>query len=113
MDTATQTNTTTPAGELKTAAIRLRCDHRFPVQPPHGSLARPGSCSHCGMPWANAAALPPDALREPLAALLEEIADQYDAPPCDDQAGACNGCERRDDFVAAQLVAQVINGGTQ
>lgn len=52
-------------------------------------------------------------LAEPLADLLEEMADQYDAPPCNDPTGVCNGCERRDDFVAAQLVAQVINGGAR
>lgn len=109
----TTSRTAALAEVLRAAAARLRCDHRFPIQPPHGSLANPGPCSHCGMPWANTAALPPDALREPLAALLDEIADQYDAPPCDDPTGVCNGCERRDDFVAAQLVAQAINGGIQ
>lgn len=27
------------------------CKHSFPIQPPLGSLARPGDCSHCGMTW--------------------------------------------------------------
>ncbi|MEV0382855.1 hypothetical protein [Nonomuraea sp. NPDC050643] len=48
-------------------------------------------------------------LAEPLAAWLEEIARQYDAPPCDDPTGVCSGCERREDFNDALTVAQVIN----
>jgi hypothetical protein len=28
------------------------CDHRYPVQPPHGSIARPGPCEKCGAPYA-------------------------------------------------------------
>lgn len=27
------------------------CKHRFPIQPPHGSLARPGNCRHCDATW--------------------------------------------------------------
>lgn len=27
------------------------CKHSFPVQPPHGSLARPGDCVGCGITW--------------------------------------------------------------
>lgn len=27
------------------------CKHAFPIQPPHGSLARPGDCSRCGATW--------------------------------------------------------------
>lgn len=48
---------------------------------------------------------------EPLATWLEEVAQQYEAPPCDDPTGVCNGCERREDFVSALAVAQLINGG--
>lgn len=31
------------------------CKHRFPVQPPHGSLAHPGDCP-CGLTFADAEA---------------------------------------------------------
>lgn len=27
------------------------CKHSFPVQPPHGSIIRPGDCPGCGMTW--------------------------------------------------------------
>jgi hypothetical protein len=27
------------------------CKHRFPLQPPHGSLAYPGNCIGCGTTW--------------------------------------------------------------
>ncbi|GIH26016.1 hypothetical protein Aph01nite_43260 [Acrocarpospora phusangensis] len=27
----------------------LTCDHSFPIQPPHGSLAHPGPCRYCGL----------------------------------------------------------------
>ncbi|MGW4834709.1 hypothetical protein [Streptomyces globisporus] len=27
------------------------CKHRFPIQPPLGSLGRPGNCSSCGATW--------------------------------------------------------------
>lgn len=27
------------------------CKHRFPLQPPHGSLAFPGDCTRCGTSW--------------------------------------------------------------
>lgn len=50
-------------------------------------------------------------LAEPLAALLEEAARQYEMPPCDHPDGVCNGCERRDDFVLALEAARTINGG--
>jgi len=59
----------TAAEELRAAVTRLRCDHRHPVQPPHGSMAFPGDCSKCGAPWGSI--LVSDGLREPLAALLE------------------------------------------
>lgn len=29
------------------------CKHRFPVQPPHGSILRPGDCDRCGTSWAD------------------------------------------------------------
>lgn len=76
--------------------------------------------SHSDEPWADHPcwanshwiALTHPGLAEPLASWLEEVARQYDAAPCDDPTGVCNGCERRDDFVTAQSVAQVINGCT-
>jgi len=42
-----------------------------------------------------------------LAALLEEIARQFELPPCD-MPGVCNGCERRDDFAYADVLARII-----
>lgn len=27
------------------------CKHRFPIQPPHGSLAIPGDCTRCDTSW--------------------------------------------------------------
>lgn len=51
-------------------------------------------------------------LAEPLASWLEEMARQYEMAPCDKPDGVCNGCERRDDFVHAFNVAQVILGET-
>ncbi|MEV8396317.1 hypothetical protein [Streptomyces niveus] len=27
------------------------CKHRFPIQPPHGSLGAPGDCTGCGTTW--------------------------------------------------------------
>lgn len=68
--TDTTTTTRTPLQELRDAAKTLRCDHRFPIQPPHGSLARPGACSKCGVHVLNALEVP-DALIEPLAEWLE------------------------------------------
>jgi hypothetical protein len=53
----------------------------------------------------------PESLRGTLVFLLEEIARQYDMPPCDQPDGCCNHCERRDDFVYANALAQLINGG--
>lgn len=37
---------------------------------------------------------------------LEEIARQYDAPPCDDPSGVCTPCEWRPDFNDALRVAR-------
>jgi hypothetical protein len=63
---------------------------------------------HAAAKWM---ALMSTALAEPLALLLETIADQYDAEPCDYPDGVCNGCERRDDFNWAADIARVINAG--
>ncbi|WP_436759400.1 hypothetical protein [Streptosporangium sp. V21-05] len=63
--------------ELRTTATNLRCEHSFPVQPPHGTLLAPGPCSRCGAAWAVCARDIPDRLREPLAVLLEDAAERY------------------------------------
>jgi hypothetical protein len=41
-----------------------------------------------------------------VADLLDEVAKQYDAPPCDKPEGVCNGCEWREDFTDALRLAQ-------
>lgn len=46
--------------------------------------------------------------REPLADLLDEIADQYDGPTCDGSPGVCNNCGCRVDFVLAPAVADIL-----
>lgn len=66
----------TPEQVLRTAVTYLRCDHRFPVQPPHGSLANPGDCDHCGKPY-RAGASVGGPLRDPLADLLEDTAEAW------------------------------------
>ena len=106
MSTETQT---TPAQEMRTAAARLRCKHSHPVQPPHGLLWAPGPCEGCGVAYGAAEDIS-EPIREALADLLDEVARQYEEAPCDKPDGACNGCERRDDFVYAHNLAQLING---
>jgi hypothetical protein len=90
----------TPAAEIRAAVTALRCDHRNPMQPPHG-LDRPGDCAHCGTPWRYGPIVADD-LREPLADLLTE-------------AAAC-GCEEGDDHWpqtrAALATARAITGRT-
>jgi len=78
----------TTAKTLRDAAARLR---ETATGTTRADLARPG-------------------LGEPLADLLDEIARQYEMPPCDSPNGACNGCERRDDFVHAEHLARAILG---
>lgn len=102
----------TPAEELRTAATRARCDHRFPVQPPEGSLAAPGNCRACGQSWERREVVS-DELAEPLADWLDEQARQYNLPPCNDPTGVCNRCEYDPSILAAQVVARAINGGAQ
>ncbi|MEV0968496.1 hypothetical protein [Microtetraspora glauca] len=103
----------TTADELRTAVARLRCEHSFPVQPPHGTAWAPGPCEHCGIAWDIGLPLTdvPERLRGTLATLLDVIADEYEMPPCDHPDGVCTPCERRDDFVAAVAAARAINGG--
>lgn len=45
-----------------------------------------------------------------VADLLEEVARQYDAPPCDSPGGACSRCDRRDDFNDALRLAWAYLG---
>ena len=68
-------------------------------------------CRHCGMPYQDDDEQVPEALRGALVFLLDEMARQYDMPPCDKPDGCCNRCERRDDVVYANGLAQIINGG--
>lgn len=101
----TITETRTAAEELRAAATTLRCDHSFPCQPPHGSIARPGACSKCGVHFLDALDVP-DALTESLAKLLEGVADGLEAyGPTDD----C-GCVAEDSYHPAMNIARSING---
>lgn len=43
-----------------------------------------------------------------VADLLDELARQFDAPPCDGAPNLCNNCERRDDFRDALWIAEVV-----
>ncbi len=88
----------TPAEEIRAAATRLRCDHRHPVQPPLGSLARPGDCSQCGAPYGHEPVS--ESLAEPLAAWLESW-DGFDIP---------ESAPHADDWEHALRVARAING---
>ena len=109
---------TIPA-ELRTIVTQLRCDCSFPVIPPH-SLAAPGPCKQCGVAWTVCARDIPDRLREPLAALLEKSAEQFEEFP-----GTYLSCERCDHvfgedtpgednctcYSNALAVARAVNGG--
>lgn len=77
--TATTSKPTIP-DELRKAATLLRCEHSFPCQPPHGSLANPGPCKHCGTTWNAWCAVSdvPQVLLEPLAEWLEMEAHMHD-----------------------------------
>jgi hypothetical protein len=71
----TATETRTPTQELRAAAKTLRCEHRFPLQPPHGSLARPGDCTDCGVPYDDSEQVAGDRLSKRLAELFDHMAD--------------------------------------
>jgi hypothetical protein len=79
--TDTTTETRTPAMELRDAVKALRCDHSFPVQPPHGSIGRPGDCTKCGVPYDYSEPVTDDArnLAEKFADLFDCIATQMEA----------------------------------
>ncbi|MER6830802.1 hypothetical protein ABT352_32750 [Streptosporangium sp. NPDC000563] len=107
--------------ELRATATQLRCEHSFPVQPPHGSLFAPGPCSRCGVAWAACARDIPDRLREPLAALLDEAANEVETVlaeevtlgPDDtyDKAVLDHQGEIRADLTHALAVARAVTGG--
>jgi hypothetical protein len=75
----TTTETTSPAEPMREAARAIRSHEK----------AVPGFC-------------------EAVADLLEELARQMDALPCDGAPHLCNNCERRDDFNDALRVAEHI-----
>ncbi|WP_326829713.1 hypothetical protein OIE13_06125 [Streptosporangium sp. NBC_01810] len=90
--------------ELRAVATNLRCEHSFPVQPPHGSLLAPGPCSRCGVAWAVCARDVPDRLREPLAALLEVVSSVA-------EYAAERGYSTNAQTDATLSVARAVNGG--
>jgi hypothetical protein len=101
------------AAELRIAAVWLRCDHRHPCQPPHGSIARPGDCSKCGAPYGSTPVS--DELREPLAALLDEIAVRAERDAAlffavDPEQGP-PPVEATPQLASALAVARIILGG--
>lgn len=54
------------------------CKHRFPCQPPHSSLARPGDCTGCGMTWGQVQ----DGLRKQEEALIVGTSRDGQCPDC-------------------------------
>ncbi len=38
---------------MKITLARFLCKHAFPIQPPHGSILRPGDCTGCGITYAE------------------------------------------------------------
>jgi len=121
------TDTRTPAEQLHKASQALRCEHRFPLQPPHGSLGRPGDCSKCGVPYDYSEPVTDDArdLRKKLADLFDHLADAME------EGGAAEREVRLDDgrrrkfvfcalshdadetWTAALKVAREIHGGAR
>jgi hypothetical protein len=78
--TTTLTETQTPTDELRAASKTLRCKHCFPLQPPHGSLARPGDCTKCCVPYDHSEPVTDDArvLSAKLADLFDYMADDME-----------------------------------
>jgi hypothetical protein len=74
----TTTKTRTPADELRAAARVLRCEHSFPCQPPHGSIARPGDCTKCGVTYDASEYVSDEHLAKQLVDLLGHMADEMD-----------------------------------
>jgi hypothetical protein len=105
----------TCAEELRQAAARLLCSHVHSVQPPHGSLAKPGNCKHCGAVWGRQSQVD-GPVAEPLAAWLEAAAAMFTADerhecglPIGDAVQPCT-CP---DVMWALAVARAINGGAR
>lgn len=109
--------------ELETAAARVRCDHRYPCQPPHGTIWAPGPCLHCGQPHPADDEVIPEALCGPLAAWLEFAATVAREHPQDPEyaglpeARFCTECQDEETtcvaFVAVALeMARAVNGTT-
>lgn len=110
----------TPAEELRAAAARLRCGHTHSAAPPH-SIWAPSPCEKCGVSG-DAPRDVPERLREPLAELLEHLADDmsdYDAEEVDylrgddvEVAVVVDDDERiRPDWTAALAVTRALLGG--
>ncbi|MCO6011537.1 hypothetical protein NE236_41960 [Actinoallomurus purpureus] len=125
--TETTIETQTPADELRDAAKALRCDHSFPCQPPHGSIARPGDCSKCGVPYDYSEPVTDDArdLAKKLADLFDHMANDLESSEAVEQEHRLDDGRRRKfvhptvdvqsvgpDFVwtAALKVARSIHG---
>jgi hypothetical protein len=54
------------------------CKHSHPVQPPLGSIFRPGDCTNCGTTWADVQA----ELQRQEEALIAATAHDGDCPDC-------------------------------
>lgn len=75
----------TPPEQMRAAAARVACGHRFPVQPPEGDLYAPGDCSRCGLPWERRHIIA-DELRRPLEAWLLSAAEDSELIGTDTKA---------------------------
>lgn len=113
----------TPAEELRAAATRTRCEHTHSAAPPH-SIWAPSPCEKCAAPYDAAPRDVPERLREPLAELLEHLADDmsdYDAEEVDylrgddvEVAVVVDDDDRiRHDWTAALAVARALLGGAE
>jgi hypothetical protein len=74
-------------------AISL-CKHAFPLQPPHGSLVRPGDCTRCAVTFAAAQ----DGLRRQADTIRIRTAHE----------GACESCGRDRMLFAYQRARQPL-----
>ncbi|WP_062215680.1 hypothetical protein [Streptomyces sp. NBRC 109706] len=59
------------------------CKHSFPIQPPHGSIVRPGPCVGCGITWDDCQA-----------DLARQEAALIDGSSHDGQCGHCDQTRR-------------------
>ena len=69
--------TLTLADVIRAAITVLRCDHRFPINPPDGSIYGPGHCIRCGISYQYEKPVA-DWMVEPLAAWLVSAAGVVD-----------------------------------